>query len=66
MAKTVDIIYGGSGLACGSLLKNAFTVYRKMGKNTVKPLDYTRLKRYYNYMDSEIGLLPSPNQKERP
>jgi len=37
-----------------------------MGKNTVKPLDYTRLKRYYNYMDSEIGLLPSPNQKERP
>ena len=43
--------------------KNGFTVYRKTGKNTVKPLDYTRLNRYYSYMDSEIGLRPTPTKR---
>jgi hypothetical protein len=43
--------------------KNGFTVRRKTGKNTVKPLDYTRLNRYYSCMDSEIGLRPTPTKR---
>ncbi|MBR7551567.1 hypothetical protein KC220_23795, partial [Mycobacterium tuberculosis] len=44
--------------------KNAFTVYRKMVKNTVKPLDYTRLKRYYRHMETRLAQFQHPTQKE--
>ncbi|WP_158522032.1 hypothetical protein [Moraxella osloensis] len=45
--------------------KNAFTVRRKMGKNTVKPLDYARLNRYYNYMETRKAQFLHPTKRKK-